>query len=324
MMMNKERSETSEKPHINVILRSGATNHAESVIAFLFEIKNEILRFAQNDNRQTVFQRSRSNFFILFVLHCSLLLVLSGCAASRNAAIVNPFGTDNFTPEEIIERVNSHALECSTLQASGTLAVESPNFSNSASFEVRIHRPDSVLIQVQGPFGIHVGALLLIKDRYTFYNAIRNEVAEGDISKDGIPMLRTEGINPQLIIDALCGARSFAAYHIQPDSLSSNSENYFLRFRRNNIITEYVVNKKLLTLTGVSEIDSAGTAIQEEEYSYTQRENGSILPQSIRATTPPRNTSLAFVYNTVSINTPLPPFVLDIPSDAERIELRHK
>ena len=46
--------EASKKSHTTVILRSEATKN----LAFSLKYKNKILRFAQNDNRQPIFQMS--------------------------------------------------------------------------------------------------------------------------------------------------------------------------------------------------------------------------------------------------------------------------
>ncbi len=59
--MKKLRTKISEKSIICVILRSGATKS----LVFQLKNKNKILRFAQNDNRQSIFQISLAILFTL-------------------------------------------------------------------------------------------------------------------------------------------------------------------------------------------------------------------------------------------------------------------
>src|SRR3990172_4447829 len=83
------------------------------------------------------------------------------------------------SPEEIIRRTQMNNHEVASFHASGTISIESREFVGTASITVSIKRPDSILIKIEGPFGIDIGSMLLTKGRFTYYDSHSNRVITG-------------------------------------------------------------------------------------------------------------------------------------------------
>ena len=52
----------------------------------------------------------------------------------------------------------------------GKFTIETPEIAQSASFFLNLQKPDSVMLRIEGPFGIEVGAAIVTRDEFLFYN----------------------------------------------------------------------------------------------------------------------------------------------------------
>jgi hypothetical protein len=243
------------------------------------------------------------------------VIVISGCASTKEARR----HAADFSPQQIIEAVNSHTRAISTFQANGSISVESPSIISSGSFDLWLKKPDSVRVDVKGPFGIRIASALFAQDHYIFYNSFKNEVMEGDINKGDMPSFMDIQINPKDIIDTFCGARGFFREEVAPDSFSVGDGSYILQFRHDQGTTRYAVDDKTFFITAIEHIDSAGTVWSEERFDFGRRDDGAVIPQSIRLIHDKLESSVSLMYETVHLNLPISEMGLRVPSDARRV-----
>jgi hypothetical protein len=200
------------------------------------------------------------------------------------------------------------------MRASGTLAIESTAMSNSVSFVLTVHRPDSAKIVLQGPFGIRVGEALFIGSRFTFYNALTNEVVRGDVLEDGMPGLMDLHIKPADMYNTLSGTRTFSAGETLPDSFLVSERNYVLVFLHGDERTQYTVDPESFTIVSVRQISPQGTIRLEEEYVFSKQSDGVFEPETVRILR--EDSAVLLSYERVKRNITLDPFTIDIPDDA--------
>lgn len=243
------------------------------------------------------------------------MIVISGCASTKEA---HRHAAD-LSPQQVIEAVNSHARAITTFQAKGSISVESPSLISSGSFDVWLKKPDSVRVDVKGPFGIRIASALFAQDHYTFYNSFKNEIMEGDINKRDMPSFMDIQINPRDIVDTFCGARGFFREEVSPDSFSLGDGSYVLQFRHDEGTTRYTIDDIALYVTAIEHIDSAGAVWSEERFDFERRDDGTVIPQSIRLIHDRLESSVSLIYETVHFNLPIRDMGLRIPSDARRV-----
>lgn len=243
------------------------------------------------------------------------MFVISGCASTKEAHR----RAADLSPLQIIEAVNSHARTITTFQAKGSISVESPSLISSGSFDVWLKKPDSVRVDVKGPFGIRIASALFAQDHYMFYNSFKNEVMEGDINKGDMPSFMDIQIDPKDIIDTFCGARGFFREEVSPDSFSLGDGSYILQFHHDEGATRYTIDDMTLYVTGVEHIDSAGTVWSKEHFDFERKDDGTVIPQSIRLIHDRLESSVSLIYETVYLNLPISELGLKIPSDARRV-----
>jgi outer membrane lipoprotein-sorting protein len=248
------------------------------------------------------------------LLICSMI-AFSGCAPTKE---ISPH-VRNLSPRQIIDAVNSRSRAIATFHATGSISVESPSFLNSGSFELSMKKPDSVRVDIEGPFGIRVASALFAHGHYTFYNSFRNEVMEGAVDEKNTPSFMNIRINPDDILDMFSGTRGFLPEEILPDSFALGDDSYLLQFQHGAGRTRYYVDDRIVYVVSIEHIDSAGAVWSEEHFDFDRRDDGTIVPQSIRLIHDKLESSVSLVYETVHINTPINGMTLTIPPDARRV-----
>src|SRR5438132_12735433 len=117
-------------------------------------------------------------FRILIVFICSVFL---SCSASKEDEPLNKIPV-----KDIKEYVNKNSDRIQTIEASGSISIDSPELSSSGSIEIRIKKPDSVFFKIEGPFGIHILSSLITRDDFIYYNAQENKVIYGKTNETNI------------------------------------------------------------------------------------------------------------------------------------------
>jgi len=242
--------------------------------------------------------------------------LISGCAPTKE--LHRPPALRSAA--EVIEAVNSHRSEVATLDAKGSISVETPTIVNSGSFELWLKRPDSVRVDVEGPFGIRLASALFAHNRYVLYNSFKNEVVDGVFDENNAPVFMDIRIDPKDVVDTFCGTRGFQAGETTPDSFSIGDDGYSLLFSHNRGRTRYSVDGESLRLTGVEHIDSTGEVSSEEKYRYDQGRDGTVRLQSIELTQEKMQSTVMLFYDHVELNAPVAAMLIEIPPDARHIE----
>ena len=245
------------------------------------------------------------------------LLAVAGCTSSRDLSGSGIL--DGSSARDIIALVNSQAEKVSTLHAKGTVTIESPSLSNSATIDLALHRPDSVRLLVTGPFGIRLASVLFAGSHFVFYNHFKNEVMEGDIAPDKLPAMMNLTIRPRDVVNAFCGARTFDEDETIPDSMNAGDSGTVLYFHHAGTNHRYTVDRQIGRILYVHILDGDGETISEEYYDYDRREDGTVRPQSVRMVSPRTESAVSLFYDSVTINEPVGRLALSIPADAVRV-----
>jgi len=105
------------------------------------------------------------------------LIFIIACSALRENTEL-----DKIPVKEIKQKVNEHFNKIESLEAYGTIAFDSPEMSNSGYIEIRVKKPDSVLVKIEGPFGIDIANALITRTDFIYYNVQDNKVIMGPTS----------------------------------------------------------------------------------------------------------------------------------------------
>jgi outer membrane lipoprotein-sorting protein len=237
------------------------------------------------------------------------------------------------SPSEIIQRVALHTHPVSTLRARGTISIESEEFVGTGSIDVSLKRPDSVLIKIEGPFGIDIGSMLMTPEHFTYYESRSNRVITGPTTRRNIRSLMKVDLDFVGVLDLLSGISSLNRETSQPDSLYLDDDRFLLLFRNGASTSRYWVDPDDYVVVQHEVVEdrplgsSADFGVLETRFGrFTTFEPQGrpgmaqkvLLPRSISIFAHRLRRGVALYYSDVNLNGSALNFYLKIPPNAKR------
>lgn len=248
-------------------------------------------------------------------LATGIVLWLGGCASVPQASLAGK----SVTPEMVqrVVRVNHERVQ--SLSGSGSITVESPDMAQSGSFELTLHKPDSVLVKIQGPFGIQVGSALLTRTGFTFYNSLQNQLVTGSVNSANMNRIFRINLTFDEILDLFTGGSFLAGDENAPDSLVIEENQFVLSYGDASGSRRYWIDPSTLLIARIQRLDTKGKLVLEERFERFRDAGNIFLPRHIRITQQQARRIVAVAFSSLDVNTDSLPLVLDVPTNAERV-----
>jgi hypothetical protein len=243
------------------------------------------------------------------------VVTLEACVPAASVRI----GSRVVSFNEAVERAVANEQRLRTLNAEANLTIETPSFNQSATVFVRLHRPDSLLLSVRGPFGINVGSALMTPTSFQFYNSLQNTLYIGEPTRENLLKFLQVDVAFADIVSWFTGGTFLTDDRRTPDDIRTDGEHALFRFESGPYSREYRLDAASLTVRQILVLDQTGAPIVEQSYDRYESFGDVELPRSIKMTMHKSRRRISLYYETVSTNTPLPTFRLDIPTSAERV-----
>ncbi|MCX8010059.1 MAG: DUF4292 domain-containing protein, partial [Ignavibacteria bacterium] len=129
--------------------------------------------------------------------------------------------------ERIIERIEENSKSIQVFEADGTVSVDSKDFSNSANFDLTIKKPDSLGLNIIGPFGIDVASAVASKEKLIFFNQIAYQVIYANPNRDNLKKILRVNLEFSDLLDIFTGNFDFS--NIDKSKLTYTTEaDYYL------------------------------------------------------------------------------------------------
>ena len=112
-------------------------------------------------------------------LQCAALAVailLSSCSPKHAEILLD---TRAITPRGLLDRVRAQEEKLQSIVGKGSVSFESNELAGSASFELSLRKPDSLLVLLEGPFGVDLGTIFLSREKYVMFNSMETRVITG-------------------------------------------------------------------------------------------------------------------------------------------------
>jgi outer membrane lipoprotein-sorting protein len=251
----------------------------------------------------------------LLFLAAGVVLWLGGCASVPRANLAGK----SVTPEMVqnVVRVNRERVQ--SLSGSGSISVESPDMAQSGSFEVFLHKPDSVLVKIEGPFGIQVGSALLTRTGFLFYNSLQNQLVTGPVNAANMNRIFRVNLTFDELLNLFTGGNFLPGDEKAPDSLVIDDNQFVLSYGDASGSRRYWIDPATLLIAKIQLTDSKGKLVLEERFERFRDAGDASLPRHIRITQHQARRVVAVAFSSLDINTERVPLVVDVPTNAERV-----
>ncbi|MDI6802629.1 MAG: DUF4292 domain-containing protein [Bacteroidota bacterium] len=237
----------------------------------------------------------------LFLLWVALLasLLLVGCSATQN--IKREFNSAAEFQDYFENRISG----IQTFIGSGSLTIETPEFSNSANFKLSIKKPDSLRIELAGPFGISVGTLMMSRQNFVFFNGIENRSVKGKTDSNLLRSIINMPITFDEILDIFTGSYFYSATDYANAEMNTNEDYYLIRNNHESTVKEIWIDRKKLNVTKLLNIGKDRTIDLEASAKSYENISGVEVPNWVRIIFPKQKRSLTIAYDNIKVNQPV-------------------
>ena len=254
-------------------------------------------------------------FRLFFFAFCIFVIALVGC---RTTSPLNP-GDRSISYSEVQEITHRHHAYIHSMMGKGQISIETPEIAQSGSFILTLQKPDSVLINLQGPFGIKVGSVLITRTEFLFYNSLENKLITGLSSRENLNRILHVQLNFDDLLYLFVGGTFLESDLHAPDETHIEDNQFVFIFSSLKTSRRYWIDPTTLYIQKIQFLDQSGKLALEQIFSDFEDVNGFTMPYTIRIIQPKARQRLTFTYSEILVNTEKLHFTFTIPSNAERI-----
>lgn len=248
-------------------------------------------------------------------LTLALLLILSSCSPRRSEVGLRPSETP---PSTLIGLVEAADARLETMTGRGTISFESPDMSGTASFDLALRKPDSLLAAFEGPFGIDVGTLFLSRQLFIMYNSMENRVTTGVPTARAIRSVVPFDLTYEQILDAFTGSFPIVERGSTPLSYTVDNDQLRLVYACGEDSCSYWIDPADLLVRRYLRQNSRGEILMEATSSGLIEGEGARIPRRVVVSFPPEKRRVTIHFSRANLNTPAVSFEFTIPPNARR------
>lgn len=256
--------------------------------------------------------------FKLITIYLLLILTLDGCVPSKPVE-----DAELLSSERLINKLEANRRKIKNFEGVGVFEIDSEQFSNSASFQIIMQKPDSIYFSVLGPFGMELAQALVTKENYIFYDALQNTAYRGSVNDNVLQNIFKVNLSFSDLIDAFLGSVNLTPnLYKQPSNYSVEGQEYVLTYadEESQLTSVYRVDILQLGITNYR-LSSFDESINlEGNYSKFELIENVAVPFNIEITNKSANQKVKITYKNIFANTKGLKVKFDLPPDAEIIE----
>lgn len=257
-------------------------------------------------------------FLPVFILALSVLTILDGCSGSRGLDTSKPV-----SPDDVIGLVDRRNAEVKAMTAYGSISIDTPELSNTGSIEVNVLKPDSMMFDISGPFGVRVAKGLITSREFTFYNGLENTVAEGATNSKNLKNVLRLTIEFADALDILSGTMRIAPRAADMKRTGTLEDSYYrIAYANEQYTEEYLVDLSYESVKRYTRRDASDVIVEDISFKDFRKKSGMYMPGIISIERAPARESLVLSYEQQTLNNLPIDFTFKIPKSATRIRFR--
>jgi outer membrane lipoprotein-sorting protein len=234
------------------------------------------------------------NWYKIFFL--SVLLIL-GCAGSKETSKIKIN-----TAADLQKYFEGRDKQIHTFIGSGSITIETPESANNARFEVKIKKPDSLLIELTGPFGISVGTLMLSRQSYIFYNSLENRVQRGSSGINSLKPIVNLDFSFDDVINLFTGSFLYSSIDFSKANLEIRENQFSLKEYNSPSVKEVLIDNINNNPLQYSELDHNGKLKLDVQAKRYDDVDGVSLPYWIRVILAKDHKGVTIAYDEIKLN----------------------
>ena len=253
----------------------------------------------------------------LFAATLALLLLSFSCAPKHTAILLDTKAVDVPT---LIRMVGTGQQKLHTMVGAGSVTFDSPEIAGTASFDLTMKKPDSLLVRFEGPFGIDVGTLFLSRSKYMAYNSLENVIITGRPDSGSLRSVIPFDLTYDEILNAFAGMVTLPDAPQEVLAYAVEDDRFYLSLQNGAHQCDYWIDPEHQLVTMYQMKDSQGRVLLEAQTSGVLEQDGVSAPRRIRVSFPEQQRRISISYSSLALNVADPSFEFSIPANVRTIE----
>ena len=243
----------------------------------------------------------------------AIILEFSGCVTTSSV-----HRGMTLTAMDVLQHIKERDEMIRTLKGEGSITMESPEASGNGSFTVELKKPDSLRLELRGPFGIRIGTLAITSERYVYYDWREKRATVGAPDSASLRSILRIPLRFDEVMKAFTGQLFSIGAGDSLSAFSVQRDDYLMRFASSSGVREFYVQPDVLMIESYRRLELDEKPSLVAMASRYDSMSGIVMPQVVRVIEPRERRSVTIVYDDVGINVPVDPS-FSIPSTAEVI-----
>jgi outer membrane lipoprotein-sorting protein len=250
-----------------------------------------------------------------FIIFYILLILFIGCGSTNTSNLSNR-SISFLDVNEVIQKQQTYIR---SMKGEGQVSVETSDNAYTLRFTLALLKPDSVLINLKGPFGIKLGSVLLTRNEFVFYNSYDNQLITGSTSAENLNRILSVQLSFDDLLNLFAGGAFNESDLRSPDETLFENDQFVFIYNAYDSSRRYWIDPSTLYIRKVQLLDHSNKLTLEQTFSDFENIEGVLLPYKIRVTQTKGRQMLSLNYSDVQINTSQLQFSFTIPDNVKRI-----
>lgn len=254
---------------------------------------------------------------ILLLSVVVVLFAVEGCVPTKQIGVERTISADR-----LLKRIEANRRKVKSFSAVGSIDIKSSEISGKSTFEVKIKRPDSVMVALYGPFGIDLARITISNKDFLFFDVINNKIYKGKMRPGVLKDVLKIDIQFEELINLLTGSVNLTEkLSFQQEAKQISGDNYLIEINDQRISTDYLytVNTQDLSVNEYNVMLSS-KKVFEAKYSDFYKYDDITVARAIRVDDIQRNQKINIDYKKIELNKEIGVLKIDIPDDAQIID----
>ncbi|MEI7812651.1 MAG: DUF4292 domain-containing protein [Ignavibacteria bacterium] len=245
-------------------------------------------------------------------------LLYTGCVPSKSAEMGEPLPSDR-----LIKKLEANRRKVKNFEGSGSLVINTEQLNTTVSFKVALQKPDSVYIEIYGPFGIDLAQVLVTNSNFSFYDIMNNVVYKGKSNSDVLKKIFKINLSFDDLMDAFTGAVNLTQRLSQePDNYEIVYDKYVLTYidAISGQMNKFTIGIRDLVITDYQLISSTDKLLIQIGYTKFKVQGGVSIPYSTDVQLKNDKQSMKIEYRKIEVNKQNIRVSMSIPEDVQVVE----
>jgi len=256
---------------------------------------------------------------LAFIIYSWLIFIFLSCTS---AYVGEKYSSLRLN--ELKQKINHNSSLIRSFEASGNISFDSPERSGSVWFDLKIKKPDTLFIKLEGPFGISVASALITRNGFIYYNAQENLAITGPSSDINIGAILRIRVSFDELINGLTSGFIFKINENDSNLAVIVSESYLISVTADYGTETYFIKPGDFTVSEYRRsVGQNQTEVEVNYTSYTERNVNGVnvkVPGKIVIANKPKKQTLYIDYGNIEVNNNEIQFKIKIPSSAKIIK----